>query len=362
MDGKTLTVNIKKKLHDFQLSADWSERGNITCLFGYTGSGKSLTLKMIAGLIKPDSGNISFGDKTFFDSSMGVNIPPQRRGIGYVSQSDALFPHMTLYQNILYGLDARGGDRVKRVKDIISVLRLETLEQKYPHQISGGQRQRTAIARAVIRNPKLLLLDEPFNSLDHAVRKKMYNDLLRYQKYFAVPIILVTHDIDELNSLANWVVLYNDGGVVQAGAPEDVFSRPVCRVSARLVGTKNILDGDVISVDGGCVKIKTDRGVIYVNHTRAAAGYKVICCIRPENIAILRNGSAPGDYKNVIKGTVSELMRCAAFSDLFIRIADNNYDFEIRVNNDDFAALKLCKGKEVNISIDAGMVHLIPAG
>lgn len=355
-----LKIDIKKSLHSFELDAKWSAQGSITCLFGYTGSGKSLTLKMIAGLMKPDSGKISLGERSFFDSEQSSDLPPQKRDIGYVFQHNLLFPHMTVYGNIIYGMNGDGNSKKEKVRDIIKVMRLETLENKYPHEISGGQQQRTAIARAIMREPKLLLLDEPFNSLDHAVRKKMHKDLLKYQQYFKIPIILVTHDMDELHTLADWVVLYNDGKVVQTGTPDEVFNRPACRIAARLVGAKNIFDGTVKSVADGIVEVETE-----LEKFRAmtvddfSIGDKVVCCMRPEHIEIIGWGRGDGDEPNVFYGSIVDYISGASSYDVYFKLSNDGYDFEIKVASRDFSELKLQRGMNVGIRVDKSKVRLI---
>jgi ABC-type sulfate/molybdate transport systems ATPase subunit len=360
MGEGTLNVSIAKKVHGFELNADWSARGSITCLFGYTGAGKSLTLKIIAGLINPDDGCINFKDKTFFDSTKGIDIPPQQRDIGFVFQNNMLFPHMTIYQNTFYGLPAGGNNKRQRVLDIIKIMRLESLENKYPQQVSGGQQQRVAIARSIIRNPKLLLLDEPFNSLDHAVRKKMYKDLLFYQKYFNVPIILVTHDMDELHSLADWVVLYNEGRVEQTGTPKEVFGTPVNRVSARLVGTKNILDGEVVSIDDEMVELSTEKMKLFAGFKDDVnVGDKVVCCVRPEHISIVENGATASGRLNMVSGTIVDFIKNVMSYDVFFRRSDDGYDLELKVSSEEFMSLGLCKGRKISVSIDENMIYLI---
>jgi molybdate transport system ATP-binding protein len=358
---ETLKVNISKDIAGFSLDAGWSADGGITCLFGYTGSGKSLTLKMIAGLMMPDSGSISFDGKTFFNSSEGVNVSPQDRDIGYVFQNNMLFPHMTVYENILYGLSNKENGKRERVQEILKITRLSSLEDKYPHQISGGQQQRTAIARAIIKRPKLLLLDEPFNSLDHAVRKKMYKDLIFYQRFFSVPIILVTHDMDELYSLADRVVLYNDGKVVQSGAVEEVFKAPSGRTAARLVGTKNIFDGEVISAGDENIKVKTERVTLTVSKKDGlSAGDKVAMAIRPESFLlvnpIITNGQ---DGENTFKCTVLNYIKNSRSYDLFLSTGDDEYDFEVNVSADEFSRLDLKKGKEITVKVDIDKINLI---
>ncbi|MEW5801606.1 MAG: ABC transporter ATP-binding protein [bacterium] len=373
----SLKVNIKKKLHDFHLTADWSARGNITCLFGYTGSGKSLTLKTIAGLMKPDHGYIHFHNTIFFDSDRRIDLPPQKRDIGFVFQNNMLFPHMTVYQNILYGLSGTGNNKKKKIGDILKIFRLDSLENKYPHQISGGQQQRTAIARAVMRGPKLLLLDEPFNSLDYAVKVKMHQNILLYREYFDIPIILITHDIDELRCLADWIVLYNEGQVEQEGTPEEIFLMPKNRTSARLVATKNIFDAEVVRIHDGLAEVRTERirlsATINDEMSRIRTGDKVICCIRPEHISLAGNGTSTesgganeSGRINTMAGAVVDFMRNATSYDVFFRIEGRNYDlengrydFELKARVEDFVNLGLAKGQKATITIDKNMIYLM---
>lgn len=346
-------------------------------MFGYTGSGKSLTLKTIAGLIKPDSGYIGLNNTTFFDSERRIDIPPQKRDIGFVFQNNTLFPHMTVYQNILYGLSGTENNKKERIGDILKIFRLDSLENRYPHQISGGQQQRTAIARAVIRGPKLLLLDEPFNSLDYAVKIKMYQSIRILREYFNIPIILVTHDMDELLRLADWIVLYNEGRVEQEGTPEEIFLMPKNRVSARLVGTKNILDGEVLGIQDGMAEILTEKITLFASvknmANRLKTGDKVICCIRPEHISCVADGASiesPRTYENkrinVIAGSVVDFMRNAASYDVFFRLEgrsynpeNDGYDIELKMGVEDFMNMGLVKGEKATITINENMVYLI---
>jgi molybdate transport system ATP-binding protein len=189
------------------------------------GSGKSLTLQLIAGHMKPDKGSIALGDTVLLDTGRNISLPPQKRRIGYVFQDLALFPHMTVLKNILYGATGiRPEDRDRRLRDIMDLFHLEGLEHKFPCEISGGQKQRVAFARALIRQPDLLLLDEPFSALDSALRCEMRDFLRDVRRKYRIPVIMVTHDIFEAYSLADVVILYDEGRVTDAGTPREVFS------------------------------------------------------------------------------------------------------------------------------------------
>src|SRR5271169_3242923 len=223
-----LSVKVIKIVNSFSLDAEWTIGNELAVLFGRSGAGKTLTLQMIAGLLSPDQGFIQLDESTFFDSSAGKNLPPQKRSCGYVFQDLALFPHMTIRENILYG--AHGLSKVERDQqagNMIEKFRITGLEKKYPAEISGGQKQRVALARALIRNPDVLLLDEPFSALDNQLRIETGNFLINIQKEFRIPVILVTHDVPEAHALAEKIIVYLAGRVIQIGRPEEVFDNTV---------------------------------------------------------------------------------------------------------------------------------------
>jgi molybdate transport system ATP-binding protein len=220
-----LSVVIKKTLGNFSLDVSWSMERELLVLFGPSGAGKTLTLQMLAGLMRPDEGRIVSGNLVFFDRASGIDLPPQRRSLGYVFQDRALFPHMTVRQNIGYGV--RGVDRAgrdERVREMIGIFHLEDLEHKYPSQISGGEKQRVTLARALIGRPEALLLDEPFSALDNNLRIEMRRLLRSIRRDFDVPIVLVTHDLLEAYTLADRVALYEAGRVVEVGTPRQLFN------------------------------------------------------------------------------------------------------------------------------------------
>jgi molybdate transport system ATP-binding protein len=208
----SLSVTLHAQLPGFRLDVAWEIGAQLAVLFGPSGAGKSLTLRMIAGLSQPDAGCVIAGGKLLLDTQRAVNLRPQQRSVGYVFQDLALFPHMTVHENILYGGHGLPREeRVARAERFIDRFGLAGLRQRRPGEISGGQRQRVAFARALLRRPAVLLLDEPFSALDARLRRDMGALLREVQREFALPTVLVTHDADEGARLADTVIVCEDG-------------------------------------------------------------------------------------------------------------------------------------------------------
>jgi len=234
-----LSVRLKKKVNAFSLDVSWEIGDELAVLFGYSGSGKSMTLQMITGLIRPDEGIVSSDSKVFFDSASNIDTPPQARTFGYVFQDLALFPHMTVMENILFGApDVPKQEKLSRANAMIEAFKLVGLENRYPSEISGGQKQRVAFARALIRHPEVLLLDEPFSSLDKPLRGEMQRFLQEIRVQFSIPVILVTHDFDEAASLAEKIIVYSRGRVAQIGSVAQVVERPASQEVQMLINGK----------------------------------------------------------------------------------------------------------------------------
>lgn len=227
---------LRKEVTGFSLDVEFRMGNELIVLFGHSGSGKSMTLQLLAGLLRPDNGFVRSAERMLFDSSEGVDLPPQKRSLGYVFQDLALFPHLKVRENILFGV--RGLRRHARegvLAEMIETFRLGGLEERLPSEISGGQKQRVAFARALSCRPSVLLLDEPFSALDMPIRLEMRQVLREIRDLFRIPIILVTHDIDEAAETADRMIVYSNGRAVQAGTPEEVLRSPLNGDVATLV-------------------------------------------------------------------------------------------------------------------------------
>jgi len=239
-----IRASIQKRLGDFALDVTFDAGHETVVLFGHSGSGKSVSLAAIAGLLRPDAGRIEVGGRAVFDSQHGIDLPPQRRNVGYVVQQLALFPHLTAAENIAYGLVGRPKqERRRRVAELVTLLSLEGLEARLPRQLSGGQQQRVALARALARPVDALLLDEPFSALDEALRGDLRAELLRLRRELEVPVVFVTHDLREAYLLGDRIAVIDHGRVLQFAPREEVFRRPETRRVAQLTGVRNLFDG-----------------------------------------------------------------------------------------------------------------------
>src|SRR5579884_770650 len=230
----------------FALELDLKTGPGITVLFGPSGAGKTLTLDCIAGFVIPDSGRILLEDDILFDGERRISVPPQNRHCGYVFQNYALFPHMTLRRNLEFALQGTARrDRSRRVDEMLEHFSLSEVSGRRPHEVSGGQQQRCSIARAIIRPRRILLLDEPARGLDAPLRDDLYATIRRVNEELGVPVLLVSHDLDECFALADEMVVLAAGRIVQSGSPKEVVNRPASLDVARLLGIYNLLEVEV---------------------------------------------------------------------------------------------------------------------
>ena len=238
----SLIVDIKKKLGSFELESKFEAQNGVTCLLGPSGCGKSMTLKCIAGIEKPDSGHIALDGVVLYDSEKGINLPPQKRHVGYLFQNYALFPNMTVRQNILCGMRHEMDKAVKeeKLKKMLDMFQLNGLENHRPAQLSGGQAQRTALARIMVSEPQLLLLDEPFSALDAYLRGKLMIEMRDVLARFGREVIMVTHNRDEAYNMSREIAVMDSGKLLTVNKTKALFADPGSVPAAILTGCKNI--------------------------------------------------------------------------------------------------------------------------
>lgn len=238
----SLSVHIKKKAGEFLLTVDLEHPDGVTGFLGASGCGKSMTLKCISGILKPDEGRIVLNDRVLFDSEKGINLRPQERNVGYLFQNYALFPNMTVEQNILCGLSKVKDKKLKlkKMEEMLVMMELTQQRALLPHQLSGGQQQRTALGRMLASEPELLLLDEPFSALDTYLREQMQTQVRTILEHYGKDVLMVSHSRDEVYYLCGQVAIMNNGKILNQGKTKQVFADPRSRTAAVLTGCKNI--------------------------------------------------------------------------------------------------------------------------
>ena len=264
----SLYVDIRKKLGSFVLDVRFTAENGVTSLLGASGCGKSMTLKCIAGIEKPDEGRIELDGRVLFDSEKGVNLPPQTRRVGYLFQNYALFPNMTVRQNILCGLN-REKDRAvreRRLRDILRIMQLDGLEERKPSQLSGGQQQRVALARILVNDPQILLLDEPFSALDGHLRDSLKVELRDLLERFGREVLMVTHDRSEAYNMSSQIAVMDKGRLLTVKPSKALFADPGSIQAAILTGCKNIaaarrVDEHTVEVPSWGLRLETKKRV-----------------------------------------------------------------------------------------------------
>ena len=311
----SLTATIRAPLSNaFTLDVSLTAPPGVTIVFGASGSGKTTLLRCLAGLLEPASGRIAAGDRVLFDRQSGINQPPRARNIGYVFQQLALFPHMTVADNIAYGLARLDGDkRRQRTESIAESFHITHLLSRRPAAISGGERQRTALARALVMDPSLLLLDEPLSALDHVTQSRIMEDLRAWNAAHTIPILYVTHSHREVFALGERVVVLEHGRIVTEGIPHDVMDAPSYEPVAQLAGFENFFDAAVLarSTDAGtmqCRLSQTGTG-LEVPLSRAQVGTVVRIAIRAGDILLANEPPRGLSARNVLPGRLRAMTR-----------------------------------------------------
>jgi molybdate transport system ATP-binding protein len=282
----------------FTLDLEFQAGAAVTVLFGPSGSGKTLTLDSVAGFVRPDGGRILLDDAILFDAAAGVYLAPQARRCGYVFQNYALFPHMTLRQNLAFAAERRPRlERHRRVNEMLERFRLTEAAGRRPHEVSGGQRQRCSIARALIGDPRVLLLDEPAQGLDAPLRAEFYDVLRQVRADFKTPVLLVTHDLDECFELGDEMIVLHGGRIVQSGSPANILRAPASLDVARLLGEFNLLPAEIRALDPSRNSSRVRVGEFELDgpyFPGRLKGDRITICVRPEQLTVAARNGRPG--------------------------------------------------------------------
>jgi iron(III) transport system ATP-binding protein len=312
--GLTKRFGALAVVDDVSLTID---HGQLVCLLGPSGCGKTTTLRLLAGFLEPSGGEIHVGDRLV--SSAARTLPPEQRKMSMIFQSYALWPHMTVAENIVYGLRLRKMDRAtiaKKLDVILKATKLEVLAQRYPGELSGGQQQRVALARALIVEPETLLLDEPLSNLDANLREEMRFEIRRLHDEYRYTTVYVTHDQSEAMTTADLIAVMNAGKVDQLGTPEDIYDRPQSEFVARFIGASNVIKGEARDEN----HVAFAGATLQVVGAKLKAGQSAAVAVRQHDIQLTTQ--APRSPDNTVKATVTRQVFLGASRDYMVETAD----------------------------------------
>jgi molybdate transport system ATP-binding protein len=371
-----VSLSITKRFPGFTLDVRWEADEPVVALFGPSGAGKTLTLHCLSGLVRPDQGRIALGGRVFFDSAAGIDLPPQSRRLGYVFQGYALFPHLTVAENVAFGLKGRArAERAQRTRMVLDRLGLAGLEGRYPSELSGGQQQRVALGRALALDPDLLLLDEPLSALDAPLRRQLREELGRIIREWGKATVLVTHDLAEAYQLADRIVVYESGQVLQAAPKSELLWQPTSERVARLIGVRNLLRGSVLKATPEIIQLRWRGQTLEAVNSPSRLflpppGIPLAFFVRPEYVRLIRKdrpGVDPGHHMNLMEGeVVGELDQGTTWT-LFFRLnapgeaSHGAYDLEVEVPALVYEILDMARDRRWQISIHRGSIQVLPS-
>jgi molybdate transport system ATP-binding protein len=352
-----LLKKISLPLASFTLEVDAEIRSRVTVIFGPSGAGKTSLLDLVAGLRRPGSAFIQLGDRLLTDTSRNIFVPSRHRGIGYVPQDLALFPHLSVRQNLFYGCKSNGAaNPLFSLEHITKVLEIEPLVSRGVNELSGGEKQRVALARALLASPRMLLLDEPLASLDTLLKAKIISYLTRIRDEFQIPMLCVTHDRDEALALADEIIVLTGGKVVQAGAVSEVFSRPANAEVARLAAVETIQPGKIVSVSDGLATVAVNSSTLTALAPPAGSS-DVFICVRGEDVALYRDTTIASSVRNRLSARIMSLRPEGAL----VRVElDAGFPLLALITRPACAELALHEGETVTALIKAPAIHLVP--
>jgi molybdate transport system ATP-binding protein len=343
-----LSVALRTRLSaSFDLDVSFAAPPGITILFGASGSGKTTVLRAIAGLLRPGGGRVAVGDRTLFDAARRIDVPVARRRVGYVAQQLALFPHLSVLDNVGYGIGHLDrGERARRIGAILSSFGIAHLRARKPADVSGGERQRTALARALVTDPDALLLDEPLSALDYATQTRMLDDLRAWNRERGIPIVYVTHAHREVFALGERVVVLEHGRVRAEGTPHEVLDAPARHTLATQAGFENVFDGMVTSSrpDAGTMTCRIDGLDVEVPYSGADDGDAIRVAVRAGDILVAGEEPRAISARNILPGGVRSLRREGAT--MIARIAAGP-EFEVHLTPAAAQTLALGEGTRV---------------
>lgn len=328
----------------------------VMVLFGSSGSGKTTILRCLAGLDRPQEGFIRFGEEVWFDRAAGINRAPQQRRLAYVSQDYGLFPHLTVEQNIRFGMDATVPNAGDRIEAILQRVHLEGMAGRFPTRLSGGERQRVALARALARDPRLILFDEPLAALDLPLRDPMRRELRRFLRSIDVPSVIVTHDRLDALTLGDRMAVLSGGYIRQVGPVHEVFSRPVDLAVAASVGVETVVPGEIVDSTSGLMTVRVGASHIQVAQA-AAVSRSVFVCIRAEDVILEASPRGDVSARNQLTGRVTVVQPEGGV----VRVTvDCGFLLSALITRPACDELRIEEDSTVTAVVKATAIHLIP--
>ncbi|WP_148252943.1 ABC transporter ATP-binding protein [Aidingimonas lacisalsi] len=337
--------------------------GELLALVGPSGSGKTTLLRAIAGLYQPQQGTIRCAGQVWFDTAKRLCMTPQQRRVGVVFQDYALFPHLTACDNVAIAMGhVASSEQRERAEQWLARVRLQGLEGRYPHELSGGQCQRVAVARALARDPWVLLLDEPFSAVDQVTRRRLQRELALLRETIDIPIVLVTHDLDEATALADRLCVLQAGATLQVGPPERLYRHPASPQVARLLDKHNVFTGTVAETSGrryltwGPNRLEVETGLDNLEPGQTLHWY-----VPPSDVILhRRDRPSRGERENPVESTVSEIIVLGGMALVTLSFSHTRETLRFEISTHAARRNGLAKGETVIVSLLASGIHLMP--
>jgi len=361
-----LSVRVRKQRSSadnvyFVLDALVEVPAGITILFGPSGAGKSTLLDCIAGLVRPDAGRISIGSEVLFDSGTAVDLPPQKRKAAYVFQTLALFPHLNVNENVSYGLaELPEAERASLVNEILHGFHVQNLDSRKPSEISGGERQRVALARSLVTRPRLLLLDEPLSGLDAHLKNAIVDDLRAWNTHSRIPILYVTHSRDEVDALGERVIAMEKGRVIGEGTPREVLQAPRRMQLAQVAGFENVLSATVVALReaDGVMRVRLEPSLLEIEVPigYAVVGGQVKVAIHAGDILLATERPGRLSARNVFEGRIVSMEQRGTM--IIVRV-ESGVAFTAHVTPGAVRALELVVERQIWLVLKTYSCHLL---
>jgi ABC-type Fe3+/spermidine/putrescine transport system ATPase subunit len=361
---RAVSVQIETRLREYMLAVAFDVERELLALVGRAGAGKSIVLRSIAGVFVPDSGTIWIGDRAVFSSGLGIDVPPAERYVGFVPQTHALFPHLSVAGNVAFPLRKRSADQRidvdRRVTEIMELLGLLPLAPRFPEDLTDLEQQRVAVARALVIDPDVLLMDDPFASLDIGTRRRAQDELHELRRQIGIPLIFATTELEEALELADRAALIDRGQLLQVDPPDRILNRPANRRAAEVVGAVNIVPGEVVREQDGRVEVHTALSRLTVADTSGVRGH-VDVVVRPEHIRVFSASADSGEPVNQMSGVVTSCARLGALHVLAFEPdgAPQGTQLQITLSDLAFQQAGIAAGQRCVIALPADHIHLM---